>query len=152
MTVKPVLFLDVDGVLNDEPYLRSRSWRGAYGMIDRAKVDLLNGIVERTGCLIVLSSAWRSDSRFRPYFRKRGAKVRFHRDWRTGRNRDDPWMRGREIADWLARNGSPAYAIVDDDSDMLPEQRDRFVQTKFQTGLTPECAARIVALLTEPTP
>lgn len=148
MTSRPVLFLDVDGVLNDEPYMRSRGWRGVYGMIDREKVMLLNEIVAATGCLIVLSSAWRSDTRFRSSFRRRGAKLRFHRQWRTGRICDpEPNLRGREIADWLERNGSPVYAIVDDDSDMLPEQWERFVQTSFQTGLTRECADRIIALL-----
>lgn len=114
---RAVLFLDIDGVLNCRETFK-KPFRGPYGMIDRDKVALLNEVVAATGCQIVLSSAWRSDERFRPYFRRRGAKVSFHRDWRTGRNEDEPWLRGREIAEWLARNGSPHYAIVDDDSDM----------------------------------
>lgn len=45
--------------------------------------------------------------------------------------------RGHEIAHWLAAHPEvTTWAIVDDDSDMLPEQRHRFVQTDFSDGLS----------------
>lgn len=49
-----VLFLDVDGVLNDH----SRYPNGYYG-IDHGRVLRLDSIIARTDCRIVLASAWR---------------------------------------------------------------------------------------------
>lgn len=150
----PVLFLDIDGVLNS-----ADCWsrlRGSRHKIDREKVALLNEVVAVTGCRIVVSSTWRigigqGKGGCRDILRSYGLKARFKRDWRTPEMRDDDMavpVRGNEIADWLQRNGSPAYAIVDDDSDMLPSQKDRFVQTTFQSGLQREHADRLIALLT----
>lgn len=143
-----VLFLDVDGVLNCKRTFMQRGepiWR-----VDAEKVALLNEVARRTGCRVVISSTWRK-GKFqgpegcRAILRARGVKVRFPRDWRTPGSRDG--IRGGEIADWLKRNGSPAYAIVDDDSDMLPEQMPRFVQTSFEIGLTRQHADRLISLL-----
>lgn len=148
-----VLFLDIDGVLNSRD-----CWgrlKGQRHKIDREKVALLNEVVAATGCRIVMSSTWRADLRCRTILREYGLKAHFHRAWRTpefsyGHPLYGP--RGHEIADWLARNGSPAYAIVDDDSDMLPEEMPRFVQTSFEHGLTKAHADRLVALLSVPSP
>ena len=40
-----------------------------------------------------------------------------------------------------------AGAIVDDDSDMLPEQRPMFVQTDYVEGLLPEHVDRLALIL-----
>lgn len=48
----PVLFLDVDGVLNTRP-----------GSLDRDKLNLVWDIIRQTQCLICLSSSWRTSSR-----------------------------------------------------------------------------------------
>jgi hypothetical protein len=154
--IAPVLFLDIDGVLNSRDCWERL--RGSRHKIDREKVALLNEIVAETGCRIVVSSTWRigvgqGKGGCRDILRSYGLKARFRRDWRTPEIRDDDHavpMRGTEIADWLSRNGSPPYAIVDDDSDMLPEQMPRFVQTTFQSGLTREHAYRLIALLAPP--
>nr|USU32850.1 HAD domain-containing protein [Methylobacterium sp. OTU13CASTA1] len=151
MSDRPVIFLDIDGVLNSRD-----CWdrlRGSRHKVDREKVALLNEVVAATGCRIVVSSVWRfgcgmGKDGCRPILRHYGLKARFRRDWRTPRSRDG--IRGGEIADWLSRNGSPPYAIVDDDSDMLPEQMARFVQTTFHAGLTREHADRLIALLSTP--
>jgi len=144
----PILFLDVDGVLNSHgSFVRNGEpvWR-----VDADKVALLNEVVRRTGCHVVVSSTWRKGPEDGPdgcreILRARGVRVRFPRDWRTDGSLDG--IRGGEIADWLRRNGSPPYAIVDDDSDMLPEQQARFVQTNFEEGLTRAHADRLIALL-----
>ncbi|MBB2964929.1 HAD domain-containing protein [Methylobacterium sp. R2-1] len=156
----PVLFLDIDGVLNSRECWASL--RGQRHKIDRAKVALLNEVIAATGCRLVVSSTWRKGigqgkGGCRHILRDYGLKARFRRDWRTPEfSTDDPAapVRGTEIADWLSRNGSPSYAIVDDDGDMLPEQMPRFVQTSFEHGLTREHADRLIALLarTAPTP
>lgn len=145
---KPVLFLDIDGVMNCEATFINHEYRGY--AICRKRVALLNEIVAATGCRITMSSVWRLGlPDVRRLLRRRGLRARFSRDWRT------PYFdhtapdrrRGAEIADWLGRNGSPPYAIVDDDSDMLPEQRPRFVQTTIKNGLDREAADRLITLL-----
>ena len=55
--MNPVLFLDIDGVLNSR-----ECWdrlRGLRHKIDREKVALLNEVVAATDCRIVVSSTWR---------------------------------------------------------------------------------------------
>ena len=141
-----ILFLDIDGVLNCHG-----SWerpRVGKHRIDRDKVALLTEVVASTGCKVVVSSTWRRDTRCRGILRYYGFRGSFHRDWRTDWqwSEDEP-RRGHQIARWLARNGSPPFAIVDDDSDMLDEQRGRFVQTTFETGLTRDHADRLIATL-----
>ncbi len=143
---RPILFLDIDGVLNCHD-----SWkkpRQGKHRIDRDKVELLTEIVATTGCKVVVSSTWRRDQRCRGILRDYGFRGSFHRDWRTDWqwSEDEP-LRGHQIARWLERNGSPAFAIVDDDSDMLYCQRDRFVQTTFDHGLTRSHADRLIATL-----
>lgn len=51
----PILFLDIDGVLNGHQILREAGCCG----IDPRCVRHLNLVLRRTGCKIVLSSAWR---------------------------------------------------------------------------------------------
>jgi hypothetical protein len=48
------LMLDIDGVLNGHEKLSN-----GYCTIDIKKMEMLNTIVERTSCLIVIISAWR---------------------------------------------------------------------------------------------
>lgn len=145
----PVLFLDVDGVLNCEATFRAP--RHGRHRICRERVTLLNEVVAATGCRITMSSAWRIGSPdVRGILKRYGLKARFSRAWRT------PWFdaghplygpRGHEIANWLTRNPTPSYAIVDDDGDMLPEQMPRFVQTTFKDGLDRASANALIALL-----
>lgn len=50
-----ILFLDIDGVLNDHTFNKQvGSCR-----IDAAKAKLVNYIIEKTDCKLVISSAWR---------------------------------------------------------------------------------------------
>jgi hypothetical protein len=50
----PIIFLDIDGVLNGHP-----KWGSGDPLIDASCVKRLNDILERTGAKIVISSAWR---------------------------------------------------------------------------------------------
>lgn len=147
----PILFLDVDGVLNHRDI-----FGGPRPHLCRKAVDRLNRVVTATGCKIVLSSTWRKMDAHVDELRAFGGFPSPHEDWRTI---DMPFivrnglivstaMRGNEIAEWLSRHPEVTrYAIVDDDSDMLPEQMPFFVQTSFETGLTDEHASRLTALL-----
>ncbi|SEO94103.1 hypothetical protein SAMN04487843_105113 [Methylobacterium sp. ap11] len=48
----------------------------------------------------------------------------------------------------MVHPGVPTYAIVDDDSDMLPEQMPRYVKTGYELGLEGTHVERLAALLT----
>jgi hypothetical protein len=48
-----ILFLDIDGVLNNS------SFRGEFGDFDPSKVRLLLDIIVKTNCNIVISSSWK---------------------------------------------------------------------------------------------
>lgn len=151
-TRAPILFLDVDGVLNAD---RTPAWRGKdiVWRVEAACVGYLNEILVRTGAQIVVSSAWRIGAYAgadgcRAKLIGRGVKPRFHRDWRTKRF----WsgVRGDEIAEWLSRHPEvTSWAIVDDESDMLPEQKPRFVQTSGFDGMTRSKVELLVAILKE---
>lgn len=152
-----VLFLDVDGVLN---YRACFVPGGGHLKLCPQAVRRLRAVVEDTGCRVVLSSTWRTMPAFIAALWNADAFPSPHHDWRTI---EKPWQtqngliiasatRGHEIAEWLSRHPEvTTYAIVDDDSDMLPEQKPFFVQTSFDTGLTDEHAERLVAILTATT-
>jgi histidinol phosphatase-like enzyme len=50
-----VIFLDIDGVLNSEEFLKKNKNEA----IDRNNVSILKKIIDKTGAFIVMSSAWR---------------------------------------------------------------------------------------------
>lgn len=53
-----VVFLDFDGVLNSDRYIRNCEEEGL--IIDPARMELLKRIVKSTNSVIVLSTSWRS--------------------------------------------------------------------------------------------
>lgn len=154
------LFLDIDGVLNNVSVFKDRRFGPL--PIDHDCVERLHRIVREAHCQIVLSSSWRGmecqerkltgDMVFEVYMS--GAlgddpvDVR-HEDGSTVRLWGNDYNgRGSEIAEWLSRHPEVTrYAIVDDDSDMLPEQMPFFVQTSFETGMTDEHAAKLIEIL-----
>ena len=147
MNCPPVLFLDVDGVLNNESTFISRKY-GPAPICPECCGRLLK-MVDGLSCRIVLSSSWRGIPTLERKLRAAGIVRRAHEHWRTphlydsGENR-----RGREIAQWLARHPEVTrFAIVDDEADMLPEQLSHFVQTDFKNGLLDAHVDRLTAIL-----
>jgi hypothetical protein len=161
-----ILMLDIDGVLNNVSVFKDRRF-GPFPL-DHLCIERLHTVVQATDCQIVLSSSWRgvpdlerkleADFVFESYFGEWPYAERInvrHKDGRTKRYGDDESLstieyegRGSEIAEWLSRHPEVTrYAIVDDDSDMLPEQMPFFVQTSFETGMTDEHAAKLIEIL-----
>jgi hypothetical protein len=151
-----VLFLDIDGVMNN----RSCVMMGNPCPIDDGAVQLLKSLLEKTGASVVLASSWRmtNDPENDDHVLKlwsRGILDTVPPDWRTrwdcepqSRMIGDWAKRGDEIAEWLSRHPEVTeYAIVDDDSDMLPEQTSRFVQTSYDVGLTQDHCDRLERIL-----
>jgi hypothetical protein len=144
----PILFLDIDGVvLSGQELWRTHNNR----YLPPEKVALIREVCDRAGAMIVVSSTWRySDDTLGQLI---AAGLPVHSDWRTPQARREGAIfiaetRGWEISRWLVRHPEvTSWAIIDDDSDMLPEQLPRFVQTPFETGVDQKHVERLVGLL-----
>ena len=126
-----VVFLDIDGVLT------TVTWKG-YQEFNPICTGLLKSFLETSGYKIVISSTWRweginNGSPLDIQLDKYDLKKYLVEDWRTLRLTA---QRGVEIKDWLMRHPEvDHYIILDDDCDMLEEQKDNFIQTSAMNGL-----------------
>lgn len=140
-----VLFLDVDGVLNNNDDFKGA--RSTFVICD-TKVDRLIRLIKELGLKVVLSSTWRTSVAHVEYLKDKGviSPLWMHDDWRTG-EKWRSYVRGEEIQEWLDKHPEvTAYAILDDYSDMLDCQLDRFVRTNEEHGLTDEDCEKVRAL------
>ncbi len=158
-----ILFLDIDGVMVTDYSKENRDEVTHEHLFNPVAVNLLNAIVEQTECHIVISSSWRKrDTEWiRKVFKDRSFKYpeRIVGETMRGyqcveKSAHLPIPRGVEIKAWLDlfvrktpagfTNNNYQYAILDDDSDMLLEQKDNFVKTKGEEGLTVKNAERVL--------
>lgn len=140
-----IIFLDVDGVLNN-----LKRWElpemvmlggHAGALVDPLACELLVKLVQETGAKIVISSTWRH------YYMQElelGLCLKFGLPRRTiigktpdfsGRNAP----RGAEILAWLRTAGNheaTGFVILDDDANM-DQVSDHLVLTTFADGLQP---------------
>ena len=146
MSDRPVLFLDVDGVLN-------RCGKSNQGLEDD-KVALLAEIVSKADPVIVVSSTWRIIPhlmvRLQKVFAAIGATfggvTPYHND-KTEGGIFTSKARGNEIQEWMDTNGTPStFVILDDDGDMR-HLADHLIKTDSYVGLTPEIANEVVGQL-----
>ncbi len=161
-----ILFLDIDGVLNSADNMNSMhvvkapNYRDEFGhTFDQRCVNWLHYIHEQTQCNYVISSTWRLS----------GLEVMQRLFWQREIKGEiiavtpqrlpisyinqlglERACRGAEIQYWLDNNLVQNYCIVDDDSDMLPSQKEHFVQTQNRFGLTKETAFEIIKILNKP--
>jgi len=164
-----IIFLDIDGVFNSEKYYKQRKdftpWDESKEF-DPECVDIFNYIIGQTGASIVVSSCWRKGNLnyLKELFRTTGIcgnvigetiKLRWNCDY--------PGVsipRGCEIKQYYAEkhgfihyswkeNDSKlkSYVIIDDDSDMLYEQRNNFVKTNSSIGLTVSDCMKAIKIL-----
>ena len=161
-----VLFLDIDGVLNSENWFAYRIYcvknnmvnilmnfvdtddrniKHKLTMLDDRAIANLNRIVEETGCKVVLSSSWRSSIESENIFTQNLLKLKgFKYDFYDVTPRlwfeDFSTRRGEEIKFWLDKESEKhkieSFVILDDDSDILPEQMNNFIHVDGQVGLT----------------
>lgn len=160
-----IIFLDIDGVLN--VYCEGRDQFGC--TFHTNFVENLRNIIDKTGAKIVISSSWRTDGldvmkelwKYRdlpgdvidvtpdPYDLIKEGKFEFY----------DQVERGHEIQDWLDNHKEVTnYVIIDDDNDMLDNQRENFVRTANNNhhgdhvdvlgyGLTKICSEKAIKIL-----
>ncbi len=92
-----------------------------------------------TDCKVVLSSSWKHSEESSNYISQRVVSIY------DVTPEGDSWVRGEEIKMWLEKHPEvKVYAILDDDSDMLPDQIPNFFQTSWKTGLTEDIAAKVI--------
>ena len=144
-----VLFLDIDGVANCAT--TSQRHRGFIG-IDPYMALLVNRIIEATGCKVVLSSTWRMWEDSIKEVKEQVCDIMDTTPQISGATR------GEEIREWLNMQAVKSnffvkrYAILDDDSGMLPEQIPNFFKTSWSTGLTQEIADKVIEHLNKECP
>ena len=165
-----VLFLDIDGVLNSDAYAKRYHQehlgdKGYHIWVDPDAVELIRDFCETYDIKIILSSSWRSyDVRTTLLslmeYRHLKPILKFIVGVTPG---SMSRYRGREIQTLLDNFHSCAekglisnrykddkiekYAIVDDDSDMLENQKPFFVQTDWFVGITKEDIEKLTHIL-----
>ena len=159
-----VIFLDVDGVLNN---MYSKSRCQGYTGIDIDKVERLKEIVDATGAKIVLSSTWRLG------YNKDGHRLKKHGDYLKrkfdkvgvvlysvtpdlGKN---GYYRGREIKQWIMDCGEEIerFVIIDDEMYDFNEQRliENWLATSYYStfgGLQPDHVQKAIDYLNNRAP
>ncbi len=109
-----VIFLDIDGVLNSDEYLKKVKWlhiQGIESEIDINKIKLLKKAVDETKAKVVLTSSWRF-TRKAQSLRNLLANYGIYVDSTPFINN----KRGLEIKKWLSDNTNVEdYVIIDDE-------------------------------------
>jgi len=151
---KDVLFLDIDGVLNN--YWMERDLGHCF-RYDSTNVDALNNLLRRHGSLcIVISSTWRlyfSLENFPHLLSVGGVDYDLIRIiGMTPTGKIAPQFRGDEILSWLKHTNYPVrqFVVVDDLPISNPGLLPNFVKTDPEVGLTLKDVDRIMALFGEP--
>lgn len=164
-----IIFLDIDGVLVNRAMMMKEFREDDMHDFDPHCMKFLENIIDATDAWIVISSVWRKrDLEYlRQIFLLRGFK---HWDriigetcrgyhFKTKEYIPLEFFRGNEIDAWIrlfvemdkdfnhVKDAQYHYVILDDDSDMLYWQRDNFVKTTFEIGLTEQNAKDAVKIL-----
>ena len=160
-----IIFLNIDWVLNSEKWYIERFDKNLYPNLenyplcefDPLAIEQLNLLTDKTNAKIVISSTWRMGrtiDELKKLFEEVGIKgeiigITPHLTFSDGHGVD----RGNEIKRWIDINckrwyneifgeddsekfNLESYVILDDDPDMLLEQKDNFVRTSWRDGLT----------------
>jgi hypothetical protein len=141
-----VVFLDIDGVLNNEKTLVNN---GAIDALDPESLKLIEKLVEETGANIVITSTWRLGHSLywiQHMFRDLGFSYPERIIGATMDLAGEP--RGKEIKLWLQQVPVDGFVILDDDGDM-PGVQEHLVKTSFKTGLTKKHTERAKKMLIE---
>lgn len=152
----PLIFLDIDGVLNGNTYwgtLKKGEPRTENDQIDPKAVELLNQLCFAfdPDVRVVVSSTWRMNreiDELQAILDSRGFKgtvIGKTDDLRYG-DYGYATVRGNEVYKWIKDHPElvgqyynyDRYVIFDDDSDFLYNQRHHLILTDGWSGLTPK--------------
>jgi len=145
--MKKIIFLDIDGVMNNEVmYELNPAYQQKRNEIDPKCIKHLNDLIKDTSAEVVISSVWRYNmdiEALQTIFNNEGFIGKIID--KTPVLRSEYTVRGNEILAWIKNNeellGQPYYnfrnyVIFDDDSDMLYWQKDNFICVDSYSGLT----------------
>ena len=142
-----VIFLDIDGVLNTTRIMIAYgkgvtgSFEEQASRLDPIPILFLRRLVKYADVKIVLSSTWRLCKEWRELSEITQLPISARTPFL-----DD--IRGRDIEKWMTDNpGVTQYVIIDDDSDLLPEQLPHHVLINEQNGISFENMESICKLL-----
>lgn len=137
-----IIFLDVDGVLNSAEYYRKVARKKKdWDRFNPRAVKIIKRLVEEFNSKIVISSTWRYGlvKELKNELTKSELIKHLHKDWKTPVIHPSHNNRGNEIKAWL--NIHPEvnkYVIIDDDENILEEQKENFIKTDINEGMTEE--------------
>lgn len=135
-----IIFLDVDGVLNDA--VTTADLMNDFPT--KPHLDCLKQIVDATGAKIVLSSTWRLFPSARNDVKNALRNVGLEFIDKTKELKD----RATEIEEWLSRHPEVEnYVILDDECISLARLKKNLVQTTFYRGLLPEHVSKAINIL-----
>lgn len=132
-----VIFLDIDGVINDAYNIRYNRRNGEYQPLDKRMVHMLRLITEIPETKIVISSTWR-----KLYTGKEFVEIFQDAGWENpqryllGTTPSGSGWRGHEIEHWLSTNPVDRFVILDDDVDVLETHADSFMWIDPDIGFT----------------
>lgn len=153
-----IIFLDIDGVLNCASeygtYKKQLPNIPGYWFHVPELIERFNKVIAATNAKIVVSSTWRLGKTLEEMRRILSAMgVKGECIGLTPVFDTNYSVRGNEILAWIRENISTPYynyqnyVIIDDDSDMLYWQKDNFVNTNGQVGLTDRDAMKAIRIL-----
>lgn len=142
--MKPVVFLDMDGVLTHflEMFfsvpLKATDTEIDKNYIHPAKAQMFANFIKDNDLQVVLSSDWRRRDCYEHdpkvfedyFFEKTGCRIPVIDFTPTLGHR------GMEIMQYVRAHDIDNYVILDDSDEMLPEQLNRFVHVNHLNGLT----------------
>jgi HAD domain in Swiss Army Knife RNA repair proteins len=151
--MRPVIFLDIDGVVVTEASLRAAGPKSA----DVSCVAHLNEIVEKADAEVVISSSWRivhsldfirgvlcgAGFRWPDRIIDATCRMQYRIEYGVAVGRAE---RSDEIRAWLEANPRRAFVILDDDVDS--EIRGHYVRTSSDAGLSCREASQALSILT----
>lgn len=147
-----ILFLDFDGVLNCERYVRNSKNFGL--IIDPVRMKYLKSIIEATDAEIVLTTSWRehwdtedalcdeTGKYINKLFNEFGLKIKDKTPY-SGDGREN------DIKIWLESNqGTTSFAVIDDAFLSADFLRDHFIRTSnIRNGLELTDVEKIIKIL-----
>ena len=143
-----VIFLDFDGVLNNNSYFLNSKEKAPFFLQDE-KMILLKQIVDSTNAKIVLSTSWREiwnsdldiSLKLKDYFYSFDLSV-----YDVTKNIN--YNRPLEISTWLKENNVNSYVILDDIADPWYEHVNNVVVTNKEfNGLSQDDVNKAIDIL-----
>jgi hypothetical protein len=151
-----IIFLDFDGVLNDDPKLNALKHEQEFKLehlskhIHEDKISLVNKITEETGAKVIVSSSWRllADLKtLKSLLKDKGLEAEvIDTTAKGGKEHDDRW---KHIEQKIKEYNPTSYVILDDDHISTDKdfKNPNFVKTKDKLGITENNVDRAIKIL-----